>query len=183
MRHNSLEENERLAKTLLGTPEECMPWEPIPVRFSESWQVSVFHLDEDYGEDLQPGENLTIALAAYTQPTDGTPGEVGAWRIDFTGCSAYRRRITGYTGASHLTRSTPHSAFWEITGSHYLIESGVWSAYGLHREPGAIHHFVIVSALHVVYEVIARGWRCTPLPEEWAMTNYAPMPPWPPAKV
>lgn len=166
---------------LLNAPEACLPWEPIPAHFSESWQVSVFHLDEDYGEDRQSGENLTIALAAYTQDSDTTPGEVEAWRIDFTACTTYRRWVTGYAGSLPLTRPGPHSAFWEITNSHYLIESGTWSANSMYAKPDVAHHFVIVSAIHDVYEVIARGWRCTPLPAEWAKTNFAPMPKWPPA--
>ncbi len=181
MRYPSPEEQEALAKELLNAPESWLPWEPIPARFSESWQVSVNHLDEDYGEDRQPGENLTIALAAYTEDTDTAPGEIEAWRIDFTACTTYRRRITGYAGSLPLTRPRSHNAFWEITGSHYLIESGVWSAHSMSAEQGAFHHFVIVS-FHKVYEVIARGWRCTPLPVEWAKTFYKPMPSWPPAK-
>jgi hypothetical protein len=107
----------------------CLSWEPIPARFSGSWQVDVTHVAEDYGEDRRPSENLTIALAAYGECTETTPSpasshlhDVGAWRIDFTGCAAYRTRITGYVAVSVPVKDTDTAtAFWEITGSHYLL--------------------------------------------------------------
>ncbi len=165
-----------LANELLNKPEACLPWEPIPARFSGDWQVDVTHVAEDYGEDCQPAENLTVALAAYSEPTETTPREEGAWRIDFTGCEAYRTRIISYTGSTPLARPDTHGAFWEITGSHYLVESGVWGAY----YPREFHHYVIVSAIHLVHEVLATGWRCTPLSPEWAKAFGGPVPPWPP---
>jgi hypothetical protein len=184
MPHPSLEEQRALANELLNTPEACLAWEPIPARFSGNWQVGVTHVAEDYGEDRRPGENLTIALAAYYELTDtklrpssSHQHEVGAWRIDFTGCEAYRNRIVNYVGATPLTRPDTASALWEIVGSHFLVESGAWDAYF----PRAFHHYVIVSAIHTVHEVIATGWRCTSLPLEWARTFNGPMPPWPPA--
>lgn len=176
MTYPSLEEMKAMASDLLSAPEACLPWEPIPVHFSGVWQVDVTHVAEDYGEDRRPGENLSIALAAYSEPTDTTSGEVGAWRIDFTGCEAYRKRIINYVGSASLARPDRTTAFWEITGSRYLIESGVWSAYFTQE----FHHYVIVSAIHTAYEVLARGWRCTSLPPEWAKTFNGPIPPWPP---
>ncbi len=178
MRYPSLEEMRALANELMNAPEACLPWEPIPARFSGDWQLDVTHVAEDYGEDRQPGDHLTIAVAAYIAPTDTTPGDGGAWRINFTGCEAYRKRIITYVGATPLTRPDTAGAFWEITGSHYLIESGVWSAYF----PQEFHHYVIVSAIHTVHEVLARGWRCKPLPQEWAKTFNGPMPKWPPVE-
>lgn len=169
-----------LASELLNTPESCLPWEPIPARFSGDWQVDVTHVTEDYGEDRPLGENLTIALAAYLPPTDTTPGDSGAWRLDFTACQAYRRRIINYEGSDPLTRADPHGAFWEITGSHYLIESGVWAT--CFPRANEFHHYVMVCEIHIVYEVLARGWRCTPLPPEWAKTFNGPMPKWPPSE-
>lgn len=180
MQHPSLDEQRARANELLNRPETCLPWEPIPARFSGNWQVDVIHVAEDYGGDRRPGENLTIALAAYSEPTATTPREDGAWRIDFTGCAAYRTRIINYVGAAPLTRPDTASAFWEIAGSHYLVESGVWSAYASHKHE--VHHYVIVSAIHTAHEVLARGWRCTPLPPEWAKTFSGPFPPWPPAE-
>ena len=189
MGYPSREEIKVLMDELLNAPEGCLPWEPIPARFSGSWQVDVIHVDEDYGEDRQPGENFTVAVAAYIPPTDTTPGDGGAWRIDFSSCAAYRSRIINYAGSAPLTRPDTHGAFWEFTGSHYLIESGVWSAHSEYRSqhhsdvlhlPG-FRHFVIVSEIHTAHEVLARGWRCTPLPQEWAKTFTGPMPKWPPA--
>ncbi len=179
MPHPSLEEQRALAKELMNKPEACLAWKPIPARFSGNWQVDVTHVAEDYGEDRRPGENLTIALAAYHEPIDRASREVEAWRIDFSGCEAYRTRIINYVGAAPLTCPDRDSAFWEITGSHYLVESGVWAAYF----PKEFHHYVIVSAINTVHEVIAIGWRCTPLPPEWAKTFNGPMPSWPPAEV
>lgn len=182
MPYPSLEEEAAMARELLQAPESCLSWEPIPARFSGPWQVDVTHVAEDYGADRQPGENFTIALAAYAEPTDTAPREAAAWRIDFTGCQAYRQRIVGYTGALPLTGDGRPVAFWEITGSHYLVESGVWAGTGLLRST-TIHHFVIVSEIHTVHEVLALGWRCTPLPQEWAKTFNGPMPKWPPVEV
>lgn len=68
------DEQKALAKDLLNASEAWLPWQPIPARFSQPWQVSVFQVEEDYGEERQPGENLTIALAVYTGDTDTTPG-------------------------------------------------------------------------------------------------------------
>lgn len=178
MRYPSPDEQRALANELMKKPEACLSWEPIPAHFSGDWQVDVTHIDEDYGEDRQPGENLTIALTAYSESTDAMPREERAWRIDFTGCGAYRKRIISYAGSASLTCPDTASAFWEITGSHYLVESGVWAAY-VSRE---FHHYVIVSAIHTVYEVLASGWRCIPLPQEWAKTFHGPMPKWPPGK-
>jgi hypothetical protein len=171
-----------LMREPLQAPEFCIPWNPIPEEFNSDGGVSVFHLDEDYGEDRKSGEYLTIGFASYVGPFDGT-GKGGAWRIDFTGCMGYRRRVTGYQGSIPLAR--PHEGFpalWEIAWSHYLIESGVWGGSGLYHEQswGTVHHYVIVSAFHDVYEVLARGWRTTQLAAEWEKTNYAPMPKWPP---
>lgn len=85
----------------------------------------------------------------------------------------------GYAQANPLTapdhyRSTGR-AFWEIAPSRYLVESGVRSAY-----PGEeFHHYVIVAAIHTVYEILAQDWRCTPLPQEWAKPfSGGPFPHW-----
>jgi hypothetical protein len=186
MRYPSLEEMQARAQELLQAPEACLPWEPIPARFSEDWQVDVTHVSEDYGEDRQPEDgNVTIAVAAYIPAMETTPEDGGAWRIDFSGCWAYRCRIVGYAGSAPLTRpaANAHGAFWEITDSHYLVESGVWSAhYAEVSQPPGFHHFVTVSGIHTVYEVLAHGWHCRPLPAEWAKTFTAPMPKWPPGE-
>jgi hypothetical protein len=161
MGYPSRKEIKVLMDELLKAPEVCLPWEPIPARFSGSWQVDITYVAEDYGEDRQPGENVTIAVAASMPPTDTTPGDAGAWRIDFSGCAAYSCRIINYEGSAPLTRPDTAGAFWEITGSHYLIESGVWSAHSAYHSqaphlPG-YRHFIIVSAIHTVHEVLARG--------------------------
>lgn len=175
----SLQEQQALANDLLSKPEGCQAWEPIPSRFPGIWQVDVTHVAEDYGTDRRPGENLTIAVAASTALSDPMPRDVGAWRIDFTSCAAYRERITNYVGATPLTRPDTPTAFWEITGSHFLVESGVWAAYRMYNY-GEFHHYVIISAMHTVHEVLAYGWRATPLPAAWAKMLTRPMPPWPP---
>ncbi len=186
MPYPSLEEMKKLANELLNAPEACVPWEPIPVRFAYDWQVGVTHVAEDYGEDRPTGENLTIAVAAFVEAPKTAPREEGAWRIDFTGCEAYRKRTINYTGSAPLTKPDPTgrlgTAFWEITRSHYFVESGVWNAYYSQHFHQRFHHYVIVSAIHTVHEVIARGWRCTPLPQEWAQPFTYSMPKWPPAE-
>jgi hypothetical protein len=122
------------------------------------------HVAEDYGAHMRPGENLSIAVAAYDEPAATAPREDAAWRIDFRECQAYRKRIIFYAGSSPLKRPEQPTAFWEIAPSRYAVQSGVRAAY-----PGQeIHHYVIVAALTSVYEVLAQGWRCTPLPPEWA---------------
>jgi len=32
-------------------PEACLPWEPMPARFSDNWQVVVTHVAEDSGDE------------------------------------------------------------------------------------------------------------------------------------
>jgi hypothetical protein len=51
MRYPSLEEQRALANELLNTPDACLPWEPMPARFSGNWQVVVTHVTTDYGEE------------------------------------------------------------------------------------------------------------------------------------
>lgn len=150
-------------------------WNPLPERFSGNWQVDVVHVAEDYSVEMRAGENLSLAVAAYSEPTGTMPREDVAWRIDFSGCQAYRKRIIGYAGAAALTRPNQVSAFWEIAPSRYVLESGVHSAY-----PSAeIHHYVILAAIHAAYEVLASGWRCTELPREWARPfSGGPFPRW-----
>ncbi len=173
------QEKRTLANELLKTPEACLPWEPFPAaRILSECGVDVIHVTEDYGENRRPGEYFTIALAAATEPTETEPGPAAAWSLDFTRCEAYRRRIIYYEGSAPLTQPARRPAFWEITGSHYLIESGVWGAY----YPTEFHHYVIVSACTTVHEVLATGWRCTPLPPEWAKRFDGPLPPWPPVE-
>lgn len=109
MPYPSLEEMKRLANVLLNAPEGCLPWEPIPARFAYDWQVGVTHVAEDYGEDRPTDENLTIAVAAFVEATETAPREEGAWRIDFTDCKAYRKRIIHYMGSAPLTRHDPTS--------------------------------------------------------------------------
>lgn len=155
--------------------EACLTWAPLPARFSGPWQVDVVHLAEDYSDNMQLGENLAVAVAAFADPTETAPREDRAWRLDFHSCSAYRKRIIDYAGAIPLTRPEQTTAFWEIAPSRYLSESGVHSAY-----PGAeIHHYVIVAEIHIAYEILARGWRCTRLPDEWAKPfSGGPFPRW-----
>jgi hypothetical protein len=156
--------------------EACLPWTPLPERFSREWQVDVVHLAEDYGEHMGEGEDLSIAVAAYSEPTTTAAREDAAWRIDFRHCQAYRKRIINYAGADPLTRMDREgTAFWEISPSRYAVESGVRAAY-----PGQeIHHYVIVAAIHTVYEILAEAWRCTPLPNEWAKPfSLGPYPRW-----
>lgn len=152
----------------MAVEEACLPWNPLPARFSTSWQVDVVQLVEGYRDNSHPGENLSIAIAAYSEPTETEPREDAAWRIDFRGCIAYRMRTTHYRGSAPLTYPDPANhaaAFWEITPSRYAFgESG-----GLAASSGAeLHHFVILAAIHTVYEILAQGWRCTPLPSVWA---------------
>jgi hypothetical protein len=181
MSYPSEEEMQALANDLLNTPEACLPWEPIPARFSGAWQVGVTHVTE-YSQDQPPAEYFTIALTAYCEASDPLQKsasshvhETGAWRIDFIRCEAYRKRVVDYTGSAPLTRPDRDRAFWEITGSHYLVESGVWAAY----YPTPFHHYVILSDLTTAYEVLASGWRCTPLAPEWAKTGAVSISPWP----
>ena len=51
MRYPSLEEQPALANELTNEPEACLPWEPIPARFSGNWQVDDTHVAEGYGEE------------------------------------------------------------------------------------------------------------------------------------
>ena len=51
MRYPSLEQQRARANELLNTPEACLPWEPMPARFSGNWQVDVTHVAEGYGEE------------------------------------------------------------------------------------------------------------------------------------
>jgi hypothetical protein len=113
--------------------EACLPWAPLPERFSRNWPVDVVHVPEGYTAVMRPAETLAIAVAAYAEPTPTRPRADAAWRIDFRGCRAYRKRIIDYVGADPL--SSPDSyrstglACWEIAPSRYLVESGVRSAY------------------------------------------------------
>jgi len=162
----------------MSTPREqeaCLSWVPLPPRFSGTWQVDVVHLEEDYSSSMHADENLALAVAAYADPTDIMPRVDRAWRLDFSGCYAYRKRIIDYTGAAPLTRPDTVIAFWEISPSNFIIESGVRSAH-----PSVeIHHYVIVAEIHVAYEILARGWRCTALPGEWAKPfSGGPFPRW-----
>jgi hypothetical protein len=153
--------------------EACLPWTPLPERFSGSWQVDVVRLTEDLGP-------LAIAVAAYAEPTATAPREDAAWRIDFRGCEAHRRWIMGNAGAGPLTYPDHYRktgiGLWEIAPSRYIVESGASSDYS---GQGWYHHYVIVAAIHTVYEIIARDWRCTPLPREWAKPfTGGPFPSW-----
>lgn len=158
--------------------EQCQAWQPIPPEFSGVWQVDVVHLAEAYDEESRRRNcNLSLAIAAYSDRTDERPRRDRAWRLDFTGCQAYRKRVIDYPGAVKLTRpqSQNHGAFWEITSSHYLVESGVQGAY----PSSSLHHYVIIAAIHDVYEILAAGWHCEPLPAEWAKPfDTSPTPRW-----
>jgi hypothetical protein len=68
MGYPSREEIKVLMDELLNAPEGCLPWEPIPARFSGSWQVDVIHVDEDYGEDRQPGETSPSPWLPISRP-------------------------------------------------------------------------------------------------------------------
>ncbi len=132
--------------------EVCLPWMPLPEPFSHDWAVDVVHLSEDYSADRRPFENLSIAVAAYSEPTVTTPRADAAWRIDFRRCEAYRKRIINYAGADSLTgadprtRPDPQTAFWEIAPSRYLVQSGVRAAYSRDE----VHHYVIVAGINTV---------------------------------
>ena len=130
---------------------------------------------EGLRDKSRKGENLSIAIAAYSEPTEMEQREDAAWRIDFSSCVAYRMRIINYVGSAPLTCPDNAVAFWEIAPSRHAIESGVHSAYS-----GAdVHHYVIVAAIHSAYEILAQGWRCTPLPSEWAKPfSSDPFPRW-----
>jgi hypothetical protein len=155
--------------------EACLPWAPLPAHYSGNWQVDVVHLAESYGDDTRPGENLAIAVAAYPEPEETTTDEVAAWRLDFRACQAYRKRIINYAGSRPLTRPDASTAFWEIAPSAYLVRSGVGAAYPTYE----YHHYVIVAGITEVYEILAQGWRCTPLPQEWAKPfSGGPFPRW-----
>lgn len=145
--------------------EACVPWEPIPERFNTNWTVDVVHLEEAYtSESRSRKANLSIAIAAYSEPHEGRQRENGAWRIDFLLFKAYQMRTINYPGSLPLTRPDTTSAFWEITPSRFAEESGVLGA-----SPGReVHHYIIVAAMHTAYEIVAEGWHCEPLPEEWA---------------
>jgi hypothetical protein len=162
--------------------EACLPWTPLPEPFSHDWAVDVVHLAEDYSHETRPAtfENRSIAVAAYSEPTATLPRQDAAWRIDFRHCEAYRKRIIDYAGADPLTgadvrtRPDPQTAFWEIAPSRYLVESGVCAA-----NPGFEFHHYVIAAMQTVYEILAQGWRCTPLPEEWAKPfSGGPFPHW-----
>ena len=156
--------------------EACLPWKPIPEQFTGDWQVDVVHLEEAHtAESLRRGASVSVAIAAYSEPTAERPRENRAWRLDFTGCWAFRRRTINYEGAAPLTRPDAHSALWEISPSHFIIESGAQGAYS-HL---ALHHYVIVAAIHDAYEFVATGWNVEPLPEEWARPfSNEPFPDW-----
>ena len=51
MRYPSLEQQRARANELLNTLEACLPWEPMPARFSGNWQVVVTYVAEDSGEE------------------------------------------------------------------------------------------------------------------------------------
>jgi hypothetical protein len=158
--------------------EACLPWSPIPERFNHEWAVGVVHLAEGYDENTRMLENLSVGVAASSEPTASAPREFGAWRIDFRRCEAYRKRIVRYQGAEpfHCTTPDAYAAFWEIAPSRYLVESGVFGAANMGQE---IHHYVIVSGINEVYEIIAEAWRCTPLSQEWAQPfSGGPFPRW-----
>src|SRR5215469_8987737 len=105
--------------------EACLPWTPLPAKFSYNWQVDVVQLVEGFRDKTLPGENLSIAIAAYSEPTETEQREDAAWRIDFSSWVAYRMRIIHYAGSAPLACPDNAAAFWEIARSHYAIESGV----------------------------------------------------------
>ena len=158
--------------------EACLPWNPIPKEFSGCWQVDVVHLEEGFTtENVARNASVSLAIAAYSDPTPERPREDRAWRLDFTRCWAYRRRIIGYEGDAPLTRpeTDPHLAFWEISPSRFIIESGVQGLYS----HAAFHHYVIVAAIHEAYEFVATGWKVQRRPDEWAHPfSNKPFPRW-----
>jgi hypothetical protein len=156
--------------------EACLAWKPIPELFTGVWQVDVVHLEEAHtAESLHRKAGVSVAIAAYSEPTAERPRENRAWRLDFSGCAAFRRRIINYEGAAPLTRPDAHSAFWEIAPSHFIVESGVQGSV----QHLTSHHYVIVAAIHDVYEFVATSWSVEPLPEAWARPFSAePFPGW-----
>jgi hypothetical protein len=156
--------------------EACLPWNPIKEHFTGNWQVDVVHLEEAItAESLRRKASVSVAIAAYSEPTAERPRDNRAWRLDFGGCCAFRRRIDSYPGAAPLTRPDTQSAFWEIAPSHFIVESGAQGGY-----PGVtFHHYVIVAAIFVVYEFVAERWAIEPLPEAWARPfTREPFPGW-----
>lgn len=170
--------------------EECVPWNPIPEQFNGNWAVDVQHVEQGLSASSGRDAAVSVALAAYAVPVGEAQSEVGAWRLDFYGCWAYHHRIVGYHGAAPLTRPNSNAAFWEIAPSRFTVESGVLDAYGT---PGrrflgngelsepinhTFHHYVIMSAIHDVYEFVAERYTCEPLPERYARTFDGPFPGW-----
>jgi hypothetical protein len=51
MRDPCLDKQRARANELLNMPEACLPWEPMPARFSDNWQVVVTHVAEDSGDE------------------------------------------------------------------------------------------------------------------------------------
>lgn len=158
--------------------EACLPWTPIPKEFSGNWQVDVVRLEEGFTTEwVGRSTRVSLAVAAYSEPTPERPREDRAWRLDFASCCAYRRRIIGYDGAAPLTQpeSKSSAAFWEISPSRFIVESGVEGAYS----HATFHHYVIVAAIFDVYEFVATGWKIEPLPDEWAHPfSNKPFPRW-----
>lgn len=158
--------------------EACLPWNPVPEQFTGDWQVDVVHLEEAHtAESVRRGASVSVAIAAYSDPTAERPRENRAWRLDFVGCCAFRHRTINYEGAAPLTRpgTDAHSAFWEIAPSRFITESGAQGSCS-HL---TFHHYVIVAAIHDVYEFVATGWNVESLPKDWARPfSGEPFPGW-----
>jgi hypothetical protein len=158
--------------------EACLPWTPIPEQFGGAWQVDVVHFEEAAtAESRRRSAPVSVAIAAYSEPTAERPREDGAWRLDFAHCYAFRRRIIHYTGSAPLTRPDADSAFWEIAPSQFMVDSGVQGAHA--HFSSLFHHYVIVAGIHEVYEFVATGWTVEALPDEWAQPfGSKPFPGW-----
>lgn len=156
------------------TNESCLPWEPIPARFAKNWQIGVAHMEESSQmTDATSTAGLSVAIVAHDDSAPPLVADVGAWRIDFDSCAAYRVRIVRYAGSAPLTQLDAEAAFWEIAPSNFAIESGALGAY----PNQSLHHFVILSDIFTAYELIASSWHCQDLGQNWARQYY--LKPWP----
>lgn len=162
--------------------EACVLWNPIPEPFNRNWQVDVVHLVEAHdAESYQRQAQLSLAIAAYREKAGER--EDRAWRLDFGGVVAYRKRSTDHL--THLPIPSPdtQTALWEVSPSSYVLENVgdrlLPPDSRLNYAEAHLHHYVIRAAIHTLYEVLATRWSCEPLPPEWARPfSTDPFPRW-----
>lgn len=104
----------------MAIEEACLPWEPIPEEANKEWQVDVVHLEET---PTNPGEDLSLVIAAAWGDDTGNEPSRGAWQLSFRRVYAFRKRFYGDAGNLSLTRPNREKATWEIFPSRYLEES------------------------------------------------------------